>query len=84
MLKVTHVSALDNCHVYVELDDGSKGEVDITPFFISPFFKALDDENYFAKVALFFTGIGWPEGQDLGPDTLAAKLKPCKTDRKAS
>lgn len=84
MLKVTHVSALDNGYVYIELNDGRKGEVNITPFMASPFFKALENPNYFSKVTIFFTGIAWPDGQDLGPDTLAANLQSSSTEQKAS
>ena len=41
----------------------------------SDFFKRLEDDTYFKQVRLFFTGIGWPEGQDLGPDTIEADLQ---------
>jgi hypothetical protein len=34
------------------------------------------NEAWFQKVGLFFAGIGWPDGQDLGPDTVAAHLIP--------
>ncbi len=39
------------------------------------FFSQLKAPDYFAKVGVFFSGIGWPEGQDLGPDTIAAELR---------
>ena len=84
MLKVQQVNPLAKSKVYVEFNDGRKGEVDITPFMKSPFFLKLTDEVYFAKVGLFFGGIGWPDGQDLGPDTLAAELRPNTKINKAS
>jgi len=84
MLKVIHVSSMANKHVYVEFDDGRKGEVDILPFMTSPYFKALENDAYFSKVSIFFSGIGWPDGQDLGPDTLSAELKPSQLERKVS
>ena len=40
----------------------------------SDFFSGLMNEAYFNKVRLVFKGIGWPDGQDLGPDTIAAQL----------
>lgn len=80
---MTHISALDNGCVYIELNDGRKGEVNITHFMVSPFFKALESPKYFSKVSIFFTGIRWPDGLDLGQDTLAANLQPCSADRKA-
>jgi hypothetical protein len=41
----------------------------------SDFFKRLEDDVYFKQVRLFFTGIGWPDGQDLGPDTIESDLQ---------
>ena len=32
------------------------------------------DKKYFSQVQLVFKGIGWPNGQDLGPDTIVAEL----------
>jgi hypothetical protein len=84
MLKVEQVSPLANGTVYIEFNDGRKGEVDITPFMQSPFFLQLKDDAYFSKVSLFFGGIGWPDGQDLGPDTLASALRPTTKIEKAS
>jgi hypothetical protein len=84
MLKVMQVSPLAHGRVYVEFNDGQKGEVDIAPFMKSPFFLKLADETYFSKVSLFFGGIGWPDGQDLGPDTLVADLRPNTGKEKAS
>ena len=84
MLKVTHVLPLKNKHVYVEFDNGTCGEVDLSPFMASPFFMALENDDYFSKVSIFFSGIGWPDGQDLGPDTLSAALKPCQAALKVS
>ena len=48
---------------------------DVAPYFRSDFFKRLEDDVYFKQVRLFFTGIGWPDGQDLGPDTIEADLQ---------
>lgn len=35
----------------------------------------LNDDVYFKKVGLFLGGISWENGQDLGPDTIAADLQ---------
>ncbi|MBS4095213.1 MAG: DUF2442 domain-containing protein [Sulfuricella sp.] len=40
----------------------------------SEFFRELENEAYFRQVRIFVLGIGWPNGQDLGPDTIAAEL----------
>ena len=49
-------------------------EFDVKPCMDSVFFHALMDETYFNQVHPVFKGSGWPNGQDLGPDTIAAKL----------
>ena len=66
-------------HLRIELQDGSSGEFDVNPYMTSEFFLELKDNAYFQKVGLFFAGVGWPNGQDLGPDTLAASLKRSQT-----
>jgi hypothetical protein len=76
MDKIISVSPLENKRVAVVFADGRSGIFDVAPYIRSDFFRHLDDDNYFKQVHLFFTGIGWPEGQDLGPDTIAAELQP--------
>jgi hypothetical protein len=62
--------------LFVELADGRQGLLDMQPFMRTDYFRELENPAYFAKVQLFFDGIGWPNGQDLGPDTVAAELQP--------
>ncbi len=76
MLRVEQVTALPEHKLYIEFNDGQKGIVDVTPFMESAFFNHLRDPNYFSQVSVFFCGIGWPNGQDLSPDTLEAHLQP--------
>ncbi|MDD2735988.1 MAG: DUF2442 domain-containing protein [Desulfuromonadaceae bacterium] len=76
MKKIIQVSPLEGKNVSVVFSDGVTGVFDVTPYIRSDFFKRLEDENYFRQVRLFFTGIGWPEGQDIGPDTIEAELHP--------
>ena len=75
MNKVVKAAALPGGRLQVVLQDGRCGEFDVTPYMNSGFFTQLKDEAYFAKVGLFFAGVGWPDGQDLGPDTIAANLQ---------
>lgn len=75
MNKVISVHPLLEGKVFIELADGRKGEFDVRPYMASGFFRALQDAAYFQQVRLFFKGIGWPDGQDLGPDTIAAELR---------
>jgi len=74
MNKVISVRPQPEGKVFVEMADGRCGEFDVKPYMNSDFFSGLMNESYFSKVRLVFRGIGWPDGQDLGPDTIAAKL----------
>ena len=75
MKKVITVKPIEGKKVAVVFSDGMSGVFDVAPYIQSDFFKRLEDEAYFKQVRLFFSGIGWPEGQDLGPDTIDADLK---------
>lgn len=75
MKKVISVKPLEGKKVEVVFSDGICGVFDVTPYIRSDFFKRLEDKDYFNQVRLFFNGIGWPEGQDLGPDTIEAELQ---------
>ncbi len=75
MNKIVKAAPLPGGYLQVELQDGRCGEFDVNPYMTSDFFGSLKDEAYFKKVGLFFAGVGWPDGQDLGPDTIAAHLK---------
>lgn len=74
MNKVTSVAPLEGHKVAVTLSDGKSGTFDVAPYLTTDFFKRLADDNYFRQVRIFFGGIGWPEGQDFGPDTIEAEL----------
>ena len=74
MIKVSSVKPLQDGKVFVEMADGRVGEFDVKPYMGSIFFRALMNGNYFNQVRLVFGGIGWPDGQDIGPDTVVAKL----------
>ena len=75
MNKVISVRAKTAGVVLVEMADGRRGEFDVRPYMDSDFFRELENEAYFGQVRVFFQGIGWPNGQDLGPDTVAAELR---------
>jgi len=75
MKKIISVSPLEGKKVAVVFSDGITGIFDVAPYIRSEFFKRLEDDSYFKQVRLFFSGIGWPDGQDLGPDTIEADLQ---------
>lgn len=74
MNKVICVRPLQDGKVFVKMADGRVGEFDVKPFMESSFFNALRNESYFNQVRLVFSGIGWPDGQDIGPDTVVAMM----------
>jgi hypothetical protein len=78
MNKVTEVKPLPDGRLSIAMADGRCGVFDVKPYMKSDFFRALTDERYFNQVRLVFKGIGWPDGQDLGPDTIAALLIPAE------
>ena len=78
MKKVANVKALEGTKLLVTFSDGESGIFDVAPYLKSEFFKRLEDESYFRQVRLFFCGVGWPDGQDFGPDTIEADLVPCE------
>jgi hypothetical protein len=75
MKKTISVQPLENKTVSVVFSDGASGVFDVAPYIRSEFFKRLEDEIYFQQVRIFFGGIGWPDGQDFGPDTIYAELQ---------
>ena len=74
MNKVASVRPMPDGRVCVEMADGRCGEFDVRPYMGSTFFRSLESPDYFQQVRIVFRGIGWPEGQDIGPDTIAAEL----------
>ncbi len=81
MIAVTQVIPLQNGLLHISLSDGTTGTFDIKPYCTSAFFKELLQEEYFHQGGIFFRGIGWPHGQDIGPDTIAQELANMETVR---
>ena len=74
MLRISRVEPRGELQLFVEFEDGRRGTFDVRPYVGSAFFAQLGRPDYFAQVRLFFRGVGWPDGQDFGPDTIAAEL----------
>lgn len=74
---VVEVKVLENYRLFLQFDDGTSGEIDISE--IIPFngvFKALEDQEYFSHVALNkdIGTICWENGADLSPAFLRQKV----------
>jgi hypothetical protein len=75
MVRLTHVEARYPGRLYVEFSDGLCGEVDLSDQLVGPMFAPLVDSTYFAQVVLDEWGAPcWPNGLDLAPDGLHARL----------
>ncbi|HQX16624.1 MAG TPA: DUF2442 domain-containing protein [Anaerolineales bacterium] len=74
MLKdIIKVQPRESFHLYLEFEDGAKGEVDIRGLIkFKGVFEALKDEDFFAQVNVNpeWGTIFWPNGADLDPDVL--------------
>ena len=76
MEKITHLEARSPFVLYVEFDDGVKGEYDMSDRLNGPVFAELRDPAFFARVALADWGAPvWPNGVDIAPDALHDRLR---------
>ena len=75
MEKIIDVRAVDDGWLEVTFSGQTKGRFDVRPYMEHGYFSALKDPVYFKQVHIQFRGVGWPEGQDIGPDTIAAELQ---------
>lgn len=76
MHRVVSVTALPHYRLHVEFDDGVAGVVEIFPRLSGPIFEPLRDEAVFHTVKIDpETGaVCWPNGPDLAPDAMYARL----------
>jgi len=75
MHRVCKVEPRKGHRLYVAFEDGVSGEVDLSDRLFGPVFEPLKDPEYFAKAEIDdFGAVCWPNGADLAPDALHAKL----------
>jgi hypothetical protein len=70
VIKVTTAHANDDFSLDLGFDDSSVKRFDVRPYLDYEVFRELQDLNYFRQVHLGFGTILWPNGQDIGPETL--------------
>ncbi|MGH7356276.1 MAG: DUF2442 domain-containing protein [Candidatus Rokuibacteriota bacterium] len=83
MVDVVEVRPLGGYRLFLRFEDGAEGEVDVSRLIsFEGIFASLRDPARFAEVGLLrdLGTIGWPNGADLDPDVLYAKVtgKPVK------
>jgi Protein of unknown function (DUF2442) len=60
----------------IAFSDGTRGTVSLKDRLFGPVFEPLKDPKLFAQVTVDeFGAVCWPNGADLAPDALYAKLK---------
>lgn len=76
MERVLRASALSDYRIDIEFDDGVRGIVSIKERLFGPMFEPLRDEKLFSQLKIDDFGvICWPNGADLAPDALYARLR---------
>jgi hypothetical protein len=75
MEKIIRIEARSPYRLYVEFDDGVRGEYDMKDRLNGPVFEPLRDPAFFAQVRLDEHGAPvWPNGTDIAPDALHDRL----------
>ncbi len=76
MERIVHLEARPSYVLYVEFEDGVRGEYDMAERLNGPVFAPLRDPAYFAQVRLAEWGAPvWPNGVDIAPDALHDRLR---------
>ncbi len=75
--QVTKVRALSEGRIYVEIQSGASGIFDVKPYMDCGILQELQKKHYFNQVYILFVAVTWPNGQDISPETLLSKMRPC-------
>ncbi len=80
MERITKLEARPPFVLYVEFDDGVRGEYDMQDRLIGPVFLPLHNPDYFAQVRLSEWGAPlWPNGVDIAPDAIYERIRNAST-----
>lgn len=77
MNDVVEVRHVRDYIVWLRFQDGTSGEVDLRPSMRGPVFEPLHDVEYFKQVRVDpeLGTIVWPNGADVAPETLFARVQ---------
>lgn len=77
MFDVVDVKHVRDHIIWLRFEDGAEGEIDLTKSLRGPVFEPLRDPAFFAKVRVNpeLGTIVWPDGADIAPETLYARLR---------
>lgn len=73
---VTQAKPAGGYRVWLEFNDGLRGEVDLEDRLFGPVFEPLRDPSYFARLEVQpeLDTIVWPNGADFAPEFLHQRL----------
>ena len=75
MPNLTHVEPRENYRIYVEYDDGARGEVDLSHRVGQTVYKIWDEPGVFEQVHIAHGyAIGWSDELELCPDAICFRL----------
>ena len=75
MPKLLTVEPRKGYRIYVEYDDGSSGEVDLSHNAGKGLFKVWDEPGVFERVHVTeYDAVGWDDGLDICPDSVYFRL----------
>lgn len=74
--KIKKIQYKKNYFYHIQFEDNREGDVDFKPFLWGDAFEDLKDKVYFQKAFIDKTSgtITWPNGADIAPETLYAKI----------
>ena len=75
MIKPIDVKALEGYRIWIEFNDGVRGEIDLSHLVGKGVFKAWDDRSFFEDVRITsYEAVTWGDDLDLCPDSFYAEL----------
>lgn len=77
MFDVVEVKFVRDQIIWLRFEDGAEGEIDLSKSLRGPVFEPLRDPAFFARVRVNpeLGTIVWPNGADIAPESLYAKLR---------
>ena len=72
--RVTKATYRGAYRIHVVFSDRAEGTIDFRPWLKGPVFEPLRDLDYFRRFFVDGGTVGWPNGADIAPETLHAKV----------